>query len=105
MTTHPRTRLVALLEQPVRFSVVAALAYVDERSFKSLRQELDITDSALSKHLTALENGGLVRIKKQFVGKTPVTRVCLTAEGLDAWQRHLEALREIAAGPARPMAD
>ena len=105
MTTHPRTRLVALLEQPVRFSVVAALAYVDERSFKGLREELDVTDSALSKHLTALEKGGLVRIKKQFVGKTPVTRASLTAEGQEAWCQHLEALREIAAGPARPASD
>ena len=95
---HPRTRLVEQLNNPVRFSIVAALAPVDRLAFRDLRDALGLTDSALSKQISALEEAGLVKVSKSFVGKKPITHVSLPAAGLAAWEQHLAALRDIAAG-------
>ena len=98
VTDHPRSRLVEPLNNPVRFSVVAALAPVDRLSFRELRDALGLTDSALSKQISSLEEAGLVTVSKSFVGKKPITHVALPKEGLAAWEQHLAALRQIAEG-------
>ncbi len=95
---HPRTRLVESLNNPVRFSIVAALAPVDRLAFRDLRDALGLTDSALSKQISALEQAGLVKVSKSFIAKKPITHVSLPTEGVAAWEQHLAALREIAAG-------
>lgn len=97
-TEHPRARLVEALNNPVRFSIVAALAPVDRLAFKDLRDGLGLTDSALSKQISALEEAGLVSVSKSFVAKRPITHVSLPGAGLAAWEQHLAALRDIAAG-------
>lgn len=93
---HPRFRLESRLSHPVRFSIVAALAAVEELAFADLRTELEVSDSVLSKQITELEKDGFVRVKKGFVGKRPRTNLKLTADGLKRWQEHLQALQEIA---------
>jgi DNA-binding MarR family transcriptional regulator len=96
---HPRLRLSEVLHQPVRFSMVAALAAADLLDFKDLRDAVQVTDSALSKQISTLEAAGVVRVLKGFVGKRPRTSLTLTPEGRAAWAEHLAVLREIAAGP------
>ncbi|WP_035281733.1 transcriptional regulator [Brevibacterium album] len=93
---HPRFALESTLAHPVRFSLAAALAAVESAPFGQLRDELQVSDSVLSKQVAELERAGLVKASKGFVGKRPRTTLSLTAEGLTRWQRHLEALRRIA---------
>jgi DNA-binding MarR family transcriptional regulator len=95
---HPRLRLSEVLHQPVRFSIAAALAAADQLDFKDLRDAVQVTDSALSKQISTLEEAGYVGVKKGFVGKRPRTTLSLTAAGRTAWAEHLATLREIAAG-------
>ncbi|MFC7976606.1 winged helix-turn-helix domain-containing protein [Streptomyces cinereoruber] len=95
--THPRKSLDAVIHAPVRFSIVAALAPVDEADFRTLRDAIEITDSALSKQLALLEQAGYVKARKAFVGKRARTWLSLTATGREAFTRHLAALRDIAA--------
>jgi DNA-binding MarR family transcriptional regulator len=95
---HPRLRLSEVLHQPVRFSIAAALAAADQLDFKDLRDAVRVTDSALSKQISTLEEAGYVGVKKGFVGKRPRTTLSLTAAGRTAWAEHLATLREIAAG-------
>jgi DNA-binding MarR family transcriptional regulator len=95
---HPRLRLSETLHQPVRFSMVAALAAADQLDFKDLRDAVQVTDSALSKQISTLEGVGYVAVSKGFVGKRPRTSLKLTPEGRSAWREHLAVLREIAAG-------
>lgn len=104
LAEHPRSRLVEALNNPVRFSIVAALAPVDRLAFRDLRDALGLTDSALSKQISALEEAGLVTVNKSFIAKKPITHLSLPAEGLAAWEQHLAALREIAAGLPTPAA-
>jgi DNA-binding MarR family transcriptional regulator len=88
-TRHPRFALDATLVHPVRFSLVAAL-------FKELRDELEVSDSVLSKQTAELEQAGFLTATKGFVGKRPRTTLSLTAEGLKRWREHLSALQRIA---------
>lgn len=95
---HPRHRLDDLLLHPVRFSVLAALARAGTLSFREVRDAVEVSDSVLSKQVSALEDAGYVSVGKAFVGKAPRTSLTVTAEGRRAWQAHLAALREIAGG-------
>lgn len=95
---HARHRLDETIHAPVRFSIVAALAKVDNAEFKAVRDAIEVSDSVLSKQASALEAAGYVRIKKGYVGKRPRTWLSLTPRGRAAFESHLAALREIAAG-------
>lgn len=96
--THPRFRLESALAHPVRFSIVAALAAVESMGFGELRDELQVSDSVLSKQIAELESSGFVSASKGFIGKRPRTTLSLTSDGLARWRSHLDSLREIAAG-------
>ncbi|WP_313565487.1 transcriptional regulator [Mobilicoccus sp.] len=93
---HARHRLDEVIHAPVRFSIVAALAKVDQAEFKAVRDAIEVSDSVLSKQASALEAAGYVRIKKGYVGKRPRTWLSLTPQGRAAFEAHLAALREIA---------
>lgn len=93
---HPRFALDSSLAHPVRFSLVAALAVVESMPFGDLRDELQVSDSVLSKQISELEKSGFVKPTKSFVGKRPRTTLALTSDGLKRWKGHLDALTRIA---------
>ncbi len=95
---HPRHGLAPLLASAVRLSIVAALAAVEKAEFAYVRDLVEITDSALSKQVSRLEEAGWVAVEKGQVGRRPRTWLCLTEEGLAAYRRHVAALTAIA-GP------
>jgi len=98
--THPRERLDEVIHPPVRFSIAAALAAADELEFGFVRDLLNVSDSALSKQATLLEEAGYVSVRKGYVGKRPRTWFSLTPAGREAFELHVATLREIAAGGA-----
>ena len=93
---HARHRLDDVIHAPVRFSIVATLAGVDEAEFALVRDEVEISDSVLSKQVSTLEQAGYVKVRKGYVGKRPRTWLSLTPAGRTAYTGHLAALREIA---------
>ncbi|WP_018154921.1 winged helix-turn-helix domain-containing protein [Demetria terragena] len=93
---HARHQLDSVIHAPVRFSIAAALASVDEADFATLRDAVEVSDSVLSKQVTQLEEAGYVKVRKGYVGKRPRTWLALTAAGRKAYARHLTALRAIA---------
>lgn len=95
---HARFQLDEVVHAPVRFSIVAALAKVDEAEFAAVRDAVQVSDSVLSKQVTVLEGAGYVRVKKGYVGKRPRTWLSLSRTGLTAFEAHLAALRAIADG-------
>ena len=64
--------------------------------FATVRDHLQVSDSVLSRQASGLEEAGIVRIKKGYVGKRPRTWLGLTPEGRAQWEAHLAALRAIA---------
>ncbi len=94
---HPRHALDPLIHQPIRFSILAMLSGADEVQFAMLRDGVEVSDSALSKQLTLLEQAELVAVRKEFAGKYPRTWIRMTARGRDAYEAHISALRAIVA--------
>ncbi|MEU3221035.1 transcriptional regulator [Streptomyces sp. NPDC006971] len=71
---------------------------MEKAEFGFVRDLVEVTDSALSKQVSALEEAGWVAIQKGRAGRRPRTWLSLTSEGRTVYQRHLSALRAIAAG-------
>ncbi|EYT62323.1 ArsR family transcriptional regulator [Dietzia sp. UCD-THP] len=95
---HARHRLDEVIHAPVRFSIVAALAGVDDAEFATIRDAVEVSDSTLSKQVAVLEKAGYLKVRKGYVGKRPRTWLALSREGRRAYGSHLEALRAIAGG-------
>lgn len=93
---HARFHLDEVIHAPVRLSIVAALAKVEEAEFAAVRDAIQVSDSVLSKQLTILEQAGYVVIRKGYVGKRPRTWLKLSLAGEQALAQHLAALRAIA---------
>jgi DNA-binding MarR family transcriptional regulator len=73
---------------------------IDGVDFQFLRDSAGLSDSALSKQLTTLEDAGYIEIRKGFVGKRPRT-ARLTSVGRTAFDQHVAALQEIVAKTGR----
>ncbi len=93
---HPRHSLDDVLQSSVRLSLVAALSGVEKADFRTLRDTVEVSDSALSKQLATLEDASYVEIGKERAGRHARTWAWLTEEGAAAFQRHMEALHAIA---------
>jgi DNA-binding MarR family transcriptional regulator len=87
-----------LIHQSTRLSIVALLAAADWMEFAFIRDELGLSDSALSKQLSTLEEAGYLTIERPVSNHRRRVRVRLTRQGQDAFQGHVRALREIVAG-------
>ncbi|MER5772992.1 transcriptional regulator [Streptomyces sp. NPDC002039] len=92
----PLPQLDAVVQHPSRLAVVAFLSGCTEAEFKAVRDALDLSDSALSKIVTALEGAGYVAVRKGYVGKRPRTWLTLTDTGRSNLAGHLSALQQIA---------
>jgi DNA-binding transcriptional ArsR family regulator len=88
-------RFDELIHAPTRLGIVSLLAAVEWADFKFIRDELGLTDSALSKQLSTLEEAGYVEIRKSFVGKRPRTSARLSRAGRAAFELHVAALQEM----------
>ena len=86
-----------LIHAPTRLSIVALLASTEWADFSFIRDSLSLSDSALSKQLTTLEEAGYIDIRKGFVGKRPRTSARLNRVGRAAFDQHVAALQEIVA--------
>ncbi len=92
---HPRLELDEAIHQPVRLSLMALLAQSERVDFAFLRDYLELGDSNLSRHLSALESLDYINIEKVFEGKRGRTWVSLSAAGREAFAQHVRVLRQI----------
>lgn len=93
-------RIESDLGNPTRLGIVASLKNRDKAEFKLLRDSLGVSDSVLSRHISALEKAGMLEVKKGYVGKRPRTWVAITPDGSARLDAHVQALRELAGGGA-----
>jgi len=96
---HPRLKLDEAIHQPVRLSILAILAQSKKVDFAFLRDYLEVGDSNLSRHLSALESLSYIVITKVFEGKRPRTWVSLSTQGRTAFENHVRILRHIVERP------
>ncbi|QKG24513.1 winged helix-turn-helix domain-containing protein [Actinomadura verrucosospora] len=91
-----------VIHAPARLQIVSLLAAATEAEFAFVRDTLEISDSVLSKHASALENAGYVEIRKGHVGKRPRTWLKLTREGRRAFTAYVADLQRIVGRPLTP---
>lgn len=77
---------------------MAMLAAVGKVEFRFARDQIEVSDSMLSKQVSSLELAGYAKVEKGFVGKRARTWLSVTGEGRKTFERHLSALRSIATG-------
>lgn len=71
------------------------LTGVTEAEFATLRDALGVSDSVLSKHVSALVAPGYVSSRKGVHGGRRTTWISLTATGRKALSAHVAALRAL----------
>lgn len=86
-----------VIHAPKRLAAMAVLAASTSTDFPFLRAHLGVSDSDLSKQMSALERSGYVEVAKTGRGRGAVTRYRITREGTAAFRRHVAALDAIVA--------
>ena len=88
-----------VLHEKARLGILTSLlAHRDGLVFGQLRDLCALTDGNLSRHLTTLQEAGLVEIWKGFKGKRPQTLVRLTTQGRKRFLGYLSLLESIVNG-------
>ena len=92
----PRPIFDPEVHQPQRLQNCALLAPTRGLPFAEVRDEVGLSDSALSKHLRALEAEGYVSIARQLTQGRRTTHVTLTHAGREALCGHVSELQRLA---------
>ena len=84
-----------VFESRVRLGIMSILMVNETYDFNSLKETLNVTDGNLASHLKALEEKGMIKVNKQFLGRKPNTSYSATESGIADFQQHLKALEII----------
>lgn len=88
--------LKGVFHEPNRMAIISALCGAPNGlTFKALKDQCNLTDGNLSRHLKALEEAGAVIIEKKFVGSKPQTTAILTDAGREGFIEYLQILEEV----------
>ena len=92
---HPTSGLDDTVHQRHRLGILTITAEAQRAEFGYLREELGLTAGNLSRHLTVLDEAGLVEVEKGYSGRRARTWVRITAQGRAALAAELAALTEL----------
>ncbi len=94
----------AVIHPPTRLQIMAVLTNVQEAEFATLRDLTKVSDSVLSKHLSALAEPGYVKLRKAAANGRQRTWASITRAGRAAFEQHVSALQALAGlVPAEPI--
>lgn len=89
------TGLDRVVHEPARLSILYSLSGGGSADFTFLLNRTGVTRGSLSKHLSKLEEAGLVEIRKEFVLRKPRTRISITPSGEVALENHWQQLNKL----------
>lgn len=90
------------LTPPKRLAAMGLLASASRIEFSYLRDQLELSDSDLSKQLKVLLDAGYVTTRRTGKGKTRASWFAITSKGRRALNDHAEALRRLLEPPIPP---
>jgi DNA-binding MarR family transcriptional regulator len=90
---HPVTGLDEVVHQRVRLGILTIAHEARRAEFGYLRTQLDLTAGNLSKHLSVLEEAGLVELEKGYAGRRGRTWITLTPAGSAALAEEIKRLK------------
>jgi len=79
----------------VRLGLMSIMTVNDWVSYKEIKNLLNLTDGNLASHIQALEKINFIEIKKQFIGKKPLTTYRVTNIGKNAFKEHISGLEKL----------
>ena len=88
-------QLDPIIHAPKRLGAMAMLAAARRVEFSFLREQLEVSDSDLSKQMTALCAAGYAEVRKNGHGRGSSTWFAITQAGRAAFDRHVAALRSL----------
>jgi DNA-binding MarR family transcriptional regulator len=91
----PQAALDPVIHPPLRLQICAMLAPVASLDFTRAREQLDVSESVLSKHVKVLQAAGYVAVRKAASEGRQRTWLALTRPGRDAFAAHAAALRAL----------
>jgi len=87
-----------VLHEKARLGILTSLAArADGLLFTDLKALCNLTDGNLSRHLTVLQEAGIVEIKKGFRGRRPQTLCRLTESGRRRYLGYIGVLESVLA--------
>ncbi len=98
---NPFAALQRVFHEPNRLAIASALAAaVDGVTFSELKEQCDLTDGNLNRHLKALEDENLIAQRRETGSGRPRTTVSFTPSGRKRFVKYLETLEEVLAHAA-----
>ena len=82
-------------ESRVRLGLMSILSVNNWVSYKEIKDLLEVTDGNLASHIQSLEKINYLEIKKQYIGKKPLTTYKVTEIGKKAFKNHIEGLEKL----------
>lgn len=90
----PLAEIDPLIHAPSRLRVMTYLYVVDSIDFVYLKRVTGMSWGNLSTHLTKLEQGGYISLRKSFQDKKPNTMIQLTHEGRQAFRQYKDSMQQ-----------
>jgi len=95
---NPIAGLNKVFDNRIRLGVMSILMVNEEVSFNDLKGMLEVTDGNLATHLVNLEENGLIKVHKGFIGRKTNTTYSITKAGEKAFNDHITALEKMING-------
>jgi len=95
---NPIENLNKLFDSRIRLGIMSALMVNESVNFNDLKELLAITDGNLASHLKALEENGIIKVQKGFIGRKTNTTYAVSKLGEKAFKQHIEALEKMIKG-------
>lgn len=92
MAEFPTNGLDDVVHQRHRLGILTITGEAGRAEFGYLREALSLTAGNLSRHLSVLEDAGLVQVEKGYKGRRPRTWVRITGRGRSALAAELDVL-------------
>lgn len=92
---NPIAGLNKVFDSRIRLGVMSILVVNSEVSFNDLKEMLEVTDGNLATHLVNLEENGLIKVHKGFIGRKTNTTYSITKAGEKAFNEHIHALEQM----------
>jgi DNA-binding MarR family transcriptional regulator len=92
---HPANGLDEVVHQRVRLGILTVAHEARRVEFGYLRTQLELTAGNLSKHLSVLEEAGLIGVEKGYEGRRGRTWITLTAAGDAALAEEIGRLKQL----------
>ncbi|HLE96965.1 MAG TPA: transcriptional regulator [Candidatus Thermoplasmatota archaeon] len=90
----PEPAFDAVIHQPTRLRIMAALYRNRVASFTALRDGLGLTDGNLATHAAKLQEAGYVESRRVLAGLSFEVRYSITSKGSEAFRAYAAALRD-----------